>query len=489
MPKTIVVGLDCAAPALVFDRFRADMPNVSRLMADGLWGRLRSVMPPITVPAWTCMVSGRDPGELGLYGFRNRVPRTYDLRVATSTDVREKRLWDWLGDAGYRVAPLFVPLTWPPQPVRGEMASCFLTPGAEAPWTFPPDLGRELENLFGPYHSDVADHRQGPSQALLDELFAMAEQHFAIATHVLRTRTPDFLMMVEMGTDRLHHGFWRHLDPQHPEHDPRDPFVDGCRRYYAFLDAKLGDLFAEAEAQGGGDVLKMVVSDHGARRIEGGVRINNWLVEEGHLVLRDGSSSGDSLDLDAVDFSRTSAYGEGGYYGRIFFNVRGRDPEGIVAPRHVDALRASIHRGLANMRWEDGSPMNNRIIIPSSSYRETRGSPPDLTVCFGDLAYRSLGGLGPEGSPRRVLVEPAAMGGDGCNHDWDGIFVMAGGGTSSVGERQDLSLYDVTPTVLAHMGVPAADGLLGSNRLRNEGFRPAEGAGEHRAVSKRGSRP
>ena len=56
----------------MFDRFLDELPNLQRLMASGTWGPLRSVDPPITVPAWSCMTSGRDPGELGIYGFRNR---------------------------------------------------------------------------------------------------------------------------------------------------------------------------------------------------------------------------------------------------------------------------------------------------------------------------------------------------------------------------------------------------------------------------------
>ncbi|MBW2191752.1 MAG: alkaline phosphatase family protein, partial [Deltaproteobacteria bacterium] len=72
--RMIVIGLDCAAPRLVFERYRDAMPNLRALMERGTWGPLRSSEPPITVPAWTCMVSGRDAGELGLYGFRNRVP-------------------------------------------------------------------------------------------------------------------------------------------------------------------------------------------------------------------------------------------------------------------------------------------------------------------------------------------------------------------------------------------------------------------------------
>ena len=80
--RVAVIGLDCAEPSLVFDRFADELPNISQLIARGTWGPLRSVDPPITVPAWSCMLTGRDPGELGIYGFRNRIT---DTMLATQT--------------------------------------------------------------------------------------------------------------------------------------------------------------------------------------------------------------------------------------------------------------------------------------------------------------------------------------------------------------------------------------------------------------------
>ncbi|HVM96495.1 MAG TPA: alkaline phosphatase family protein, partial [Candidatus Acidoferrales bacterium] len=70
--KVAVIGLDCVPPQLVFERWVELLPNLRRLMGEGAWGSLRSCDPPITVPAWASMVTGKDPGQLGVYGFRNR---------------------------------------------------------------------------------------------------------------------------------------------------------------------------------------------------------------------------------------------------------------------------------------------------------------------------------------------------------------------------------------------------------------------------------
>jgi predicted AlkP superfamily phosphohydrolase/phosphomutase len=104
--------LDSAPPRLVFDVFRREMPTLSGLMERGAYGRLKSTNPPITVPAWTSMMSSKDPGQLGFYGFRNRKDHSYDgYAFANSALVREPRLWDLLGDAGKRSILLGVPQT------------------------------------------------------------------------------------------------------------------------------------------------------------------------------------------------------------------------------------------------------------------------------------------------------------------------------------------------------------------------------------------
>ncbi|MGA0200805.1 MAG: alkaline phosphatase family protein, partial [Prochlorotrichaceae cyanobacterium] len=103
-PRLLILGLDCMEPSLVFDRWRSDLPTLSRLMAQGCYGRLESSIPAITVPAWSCMMSGRDPGELGIYGFRNRLDRSYNrMGIADGRAVKVPRLWDFLGEAGWTV--------------------------------------------------------------------------------------------------------------------------------------------------------------------------------------------------------------------------------------------------------------------------------------------------------------------------------------------------------------------------------------------------
>ena len=112
MSKVMIIGLDCAEPSLLLERWRDELPVLSGLMERGSHGRLTSVIPPITVPAWSCMMASRTPGDLGVYGFRNRADHSYDnLFIANSTAIKEPRLWDLATRAGKPSIVLGVPGT------------------------------------------------------------------------------------------------------------------------------------------------------------------------------------------------------------------------------------------------------------------------------------------------------------------------------------------------------------------------------------------
>lgn len=449
----MVIGLDCAPPRLVFDRYLDAMPNLRALMERGAWGTLRSSEPPITVPAWTCMVSGRDAGELGLYGFRNRIAGDTRLRLASGSDVHVKRVWDWLGEHGIDVAPLFVPLTSPPTPVRGQMVSGFMWPGAGSAWCFPRELERELQARFGTYLSDVENFRADDLDRIYREVVAMTDQHFEIAEYVWTEKKPGFMMMVEIGVDRFHHAFWHHIDPSHPRHDPENPWKPLGREYYQRIDSRVGRLCALA----GPDTSILVVSDHGARAMHGGFRINEWLRRKGYLVLRKAPEAPVPLDHATVDWAKTTAWAEGGYYARVFLNVRGREPLGLVPAERMRAVRDELRRDLEYARDDAGDRVPVLIRAPEEYYQQSRGFPPDMMVYFDDLKLRAIGSVGGD----RIVVSENDTGPDSCNHDWDGIFVAAGGKLPARGYVEEAEIYDVTPTVLGVFGIARPPGILG----------------------------
>lgn len=456
-PKVAVIGLDCAEPSLVFDRYAARLPNLTRLREQGAWGKLRSCEPPITVPAWMSMMSGKDPGTLGYYGFRNRADHSYDkMNTATSLAVREPLVWDHLGRAGKNSILIGVPQTYPPRPIQGVMVTDFLTPSIDSPYTHPPDLKNEIAGMpdVHPYEFDVADFRTPDKTKIRDAIFRMTDKRFALAKRLLRTKPWDFFMMVEMGTDRVHHAFWQYMDPKHHRYQPGNPFETVIPEYYEHVDAQIGRLLEHLPA----DTRLIVVSDHGAQCMEGGVAINEWLIRKGYLVVEDYPSAPTRLEKLKIDWSKSIAWGAGGYYGRLFLNVKGREPNGVVEPSEYESTRDRLIAELEALGDPDGRPIGTKVHKPENLYRTVRGAaPPDLFVYFGDLRWRSVGTVG----TREIHTFENDTGPDDANHAPDGMIILHGPGIPPAGPLEGLQLMDVSPTILRLFGLDVPDEIQG----------------------------
>jgi predicted AlkP superfamily phosphohydrolase/phosphomutase len=460
--KILVIGLDCAEPSLVFEKWRDQLPNLRGLMERGVWTTMNSTTPPITVPAWSCMMSSKDPGTLGIYGFRNRKDYSYaGLTFATSTAVKEPRLWEILGRSGRRSVVIGVPGTYPPSPINGAMVSCFLTPDpATNTYTYPAELRAEIDAVLGKnrYMVDVSDYRTENKAAVLREIYEMTDRRFTLANHFLKTRPWDFFMLVEMGVDRIHHAFWKYFDPRHRKFEPGSPFADAVRAYYVHVDRLVGELVAALPAPDKTAVL--VVSDHGGKRIDGGIAVNEWLIREGYLSVAEYPAQprplGKLIAENKVDWSKTKAWSEGGYYARMFLNVKGREPRGVIEPGAYEAARDELIGKLEALGDERGRPIGTRVYRPEKIYHTCKGVWPDLVVIFGDLYWRSIGSIG----YNAVHVFENDTGPDDANHAQDAMFVLAAPGGES-GRIGPIDLLDVAPTLLKLYGLAIPGDMQG----------------------------
>ncbi len=454
--RLLLIGLDSASPELVFRQFNAHLPHLRQLMAAGQWGVLQSSVPCITVPAWSSMMTSLDAGTLGIYGFRNRASWGYDaLSSADSRAVTAPRVWDVLGQAGKVSVVASVPQTYPVSPVNGWLIADFLTPNHDTTFTYPALLRAEILQRCPDYPFDAAGYRTADKPALVHRLMELSNQQYLIFEHLLRTREWDFAMHVNMATDRLHHAFWRYHDPQHRLHEPSPVFGTMVRDYYQFVDAWVGRLLGGFEEP----PVVMVVSDHGVKRMDGAVALNQWLYDNGWLALRQPLSPGEVTPFrpDMVDWPRTRAWSAGGYYGRVFLNIRGREPQGCVDPAEADAVADALADALRAIPDERGLPMNTRVMRPRDVYQQVNGFPPDLIVYFGDLHWRVVGGLGYAGW--HTLENDT--GPDDANHAEEGLFILADPESAARGECEPRPLLDIAPTILQRMGVPVPSHMQG----------------------------
>ena len=448
--KVLVIGLDCADPSLVFDQFAADMPSITRLRSNSLWGRLESTIPCITVPAWSSMLSSRDPGVLGFYGFRNRTGYDYNqLGIATGLAVKEKRVWDYLTDADKSSVIIGVPQTYPVRAMKGHLVSSFLTPSLESAFAHPPEFKDEvLIHTDNSYMFDVKGFRTDKKDWLLQQINDMTEIRFKLLDYLITGKEWELFMWVEMGVDRIHHGLWRYHDPAHRLYEPGNRFENAIRDYYAQIDYRVGQLLEKIDD----NTSVLVVSDHGVSRMDGGVCLNEWLWKNGWLALKQPPPEGEITPFDKleIDWSKTKAWGEGGYYGRIFLNIQGREPQGIVPASACEETRLELEAALNTIVDADtGQIVGAQCFRPERIYTATNGIPPDFIVYFGDLHYRSIGSMG-HGA---FTTQENDTGPDDANHGQHGMFIWYDPAISQNRQVEGHQLMDIAPTLLYTLGI------------------------------------
>jgi predicted AlkP superfamily phosphohydrolase/phosphomutase len=449
--KICVLGLDCAAPEIVLGDAR--LRNLRRLMERSVWGRLESVIPPITVPAWMCLATSQDPGSLGVYGFRNRSNYTYaGLGVADSNSIRTPAIWDYLGQQGKRSIIIGVPPGYPPRRIEGISVGCFLTPDpVRDEFTHPPEIKREIQALVGEYAVDVPGFRTDNKDWLRDQIFQMSRKQWKVVHWLLKEKEWDYFQYVDIGLDRVHHGFWDSFDKQHIHYKPGNPYEQVIPDYYLWLDEQIG-IALELLPK---DTVVLVVSDHGAQRLAGGFAVNEWLVRERLLVLQEEMPREQTPFAKVkVDWAKTRVWSEGGYYARVFFNLEGREPRGVIPAAQYDSFQEEMKQRFLALTDAQGRPLNSLVFKPKEIYRYVRNVAPDLVVHFGGLYWRSIGSLG----HGRLHLEENDTGPDACNHAQFGVFILSAPGCAARGEFTGARLLDMAPTLLqqAGYGIPEA---------------------------------
>ncbi|MFX0116723.1 MAG: alkaline phosphatase family protein [Candidatus Hodarchaeota archaeon] len=452
--RVLVIGLDCAPPELLFNQFRNDLPNIDRMLDEGAYGRIESSHPPITIPAWMVMATSKNAGRLGVYGFRHRKPGTYnDIWLASSRSIKEKTVWEILGEHGKKVVAVGVPPAYPPKPVNGCLISGFMTPGVDKNYTYPQGLKHEIEDLVGEYIFDAV-FRTDEKDKLLKQLNEMTRQHFTVLRYLAKAKPWHFFMFVEIGVDRVHHAFWKFFDKEHHLYKPNNKYENTILDYYKLIDGEIGELLKLTDD----DTSVIIVSDHGAKRMKGAFCVNQWLIEKGYLTLRKMPPSGTSLGETEVDWSKTQAWGWGGYHGRLFFNIKGREPQGVIEPKNYEKFRNQIVSDLKAIRGPRGEKWNTKVYTPKEIYPNGIGDYPDLTVYFDDLSWRSAGTLG----YNSYYLPENDKGPDDAVHSHHGIFLYYDPKKTFGGKKlKDVNLLDFAPTVLKIMGLPIPKDMEG----------------------------
>ena len=502
MSRVLVIGIDGGTFGLIRPWVEAgDLPNLARLMAEGVHGPLESTLPPVTAPAWTTFATGMNPGKHGVFDFIKPMGGRFDLVNASS--IRTPTLWQIISRTGRKVGVMNVPVTYPPTPVNGFIIAGMLSPMNGA-FTYPLDLLERYDGYLKPYRiAPQVQAKQGNETEFAADLLELVERRGEYALQLMADYPYDFLMFHFQATDIIQHAFWKFVDPDHPRYTPKAAarFGPAVKQIYQRVDHFVGQMLDQITE----DTTVILMSDHGFGPLHYVVNLNLFLLQHGflhlkrglwtqlktslfrsgitpasiwHLIERTGLQNyvwqvskstrnkvvGKFLSFDDVDWSRTVAYSIG-HVGQIYVNLKGREPEGIVDPgAEREDVRRRVSDALLQLRHPiTGQPLVNDDaerpgIIPSDQvvHGPYAHRSPDLHVILDD--YRTIA-FPLFATDRRIVTRQIR--GDSGSHRRHGLFI-AWGPEVRKGERiKDACIMDLAPTILHLMRLPVPDDMDG----------------------------
>lgn len=433
--RVVVIGLD-GTPYSLIKRWCEEgaLPNLAKIMASGSLRPMNSVLPTVSSVAWSSFMTGVNPGKHGIYGFVDRVPDSYDIYIPNSKSMKVKTLWEILSENGKRVVVINVPVTYPAREVNGILVPCFLMPNLDK-GPYPPWVGAKLKEMG--YRIDVDPWQARESlDKFLDDLDYTLAKRAEAAFYFMESEAWDFFMLHIMETDRLHHFLWEQMESGDPKYAPA---------FLAFY-KKLDDFFGELAPRIENQARLIILSDHGFCTIKKEVYINHWLRQEGWLKFtKSPPESWSDIDGTSKVYSLDP--------GRIYVNLRGREPKGCVTPgEEYERVREQIIKEVEVLKDPDsGEPMIEKVFRREELYNGP---------CFSwapDLVVKPRRGYDIKGSPKKEsLIDKGPIVG---MHTYEDAFLFVQG--QDIAEEV-MKLFDLVPTILRLMEVPLPPHLEGS---------------------------
>lgn len=481
--RLLIIGLDGATFTILKPLMAAGkMPHLRSVMESGASGPLRSTTPALTPAAWTTFLTGKQPGTHGIIDFEqyDSLTNTFKMNTACCGD-HSPTIWKILGDRGLKVGSVNVPMTYPPVPVNGFMVSGFETPGPESDFVYPQELRDELlsrwadptcgKNWRRKTFGGLAQFRRN-----VDYMSQSFHQGADMTIWLGDKHGWDVLMVVLKLVDNLQHKTWKHLDPRFAHRDKKKREI----AFAAFeaLDVAVGKLLDYAAEN---EAAVMIVSDHGHGSLEGKVHPNALLQRWGYLHSKPGTGAGARSQnvrqagrLERVlplDLSKTrAAVMHAGIGGFLYFNLKGRQPTGIVEPSDYEALRDELIARFLGEECQARNPQGESVSLFSEVHRpeEVYGCSREAQPWLPDLIL----------IPQPSLCVVRRLRGDTVvkwfsyrrmegTHRQDGIFLTAGPG---IGHQEDVRAHivDCAPTALAMIGQSIPEDFEG--RVITEAF-------------------
>ncbi len=255
-PLMMLISVDGLKPEAVLEA--ADhglkVPNLRAFLTEGAYATgVRGVLPTVTYPSHSTLLTGVSPARHGIYANTTFDPlnRNEGGWYWYAEDVRVRTLWSAAAAAGLSVANVY----WPTSvgaPIRFNLPQIWRT-GTED------DL--KLQRALGtPGLEQSLAANLGRYPGGMEETVDADEVRARFAVKLVELDRPDFITVYLTGLDTEQHA--------------SGPFSPAANTVLERLDAVVGSLRAAAQRVAPGQATVCVVSDHGFAAVEHDVNLN-----------------------------------------------------------------------------------------------------------------------------------------------------------------------------------------------------------------------
>lgn len=508
MTRIITIGLDCATWDLIKPWANAQkLPNFMRLIENGTTASLKSTYPPVTPVAWPSIFTGKNPGKHGIFGFTDANPLSLKIPRVSSNYMKCKPIWDILSENGKKVCLVNIPFAFPPSKVNGIMTSGMRTPSINSEFTYPEELKKELLEKF----DFIPDYGAGVYKD--KETFCIAhdkslEENLKMSLYLFKKDFWDFYMFIPVEIDHVQHFFWDDMDESHPLHNDKtsEKYSNKILEYYKKFDEYLGKIIDYMDE----DTILIVVSDHGAGPLHKEIALNEWLRKEGYLKLK--KSKG--INFQSLIKKIFSKIGLDTEKIKSLFNRLGLSRYIISSPVFLREMIPSKEPKMWDIDWEKTKAyahqsfgqiyINKNVLKDSSSTMEYENLRTNIIKRLYELKDTDIGSnivkkvykkedlySGPNLSkapdlyvvPINETYEFVRFSKDGCSifspprlpghHNENGILIFYGKWIKKGKEIENITMYDIAPTMLHILNLSIPDDVDG--RVLKEIFEEKSG--------------
>ncbi len=473
--KVLMIGLDGATFTLFKPLSRMGaLPFLTEFINNGTSGHLMSTLNPLTPPAWTSMTTGVVPERHGIYDF---LRPTYLPDGGTYLKVNDRRInraesvFEMVARQGMRSTALNFYGYTPAPKLDGYVVSGFV------PWKHlrqgihPPEFFDKLRA------SDTFDYRDlgmdiGEEKKVVQGLDADEHEEWIelqnvrdkawtdLTCQLMEEDRTELTAVVLDGPDKIQHLFWRYVDPDCHAGDP-GPETDRIRELCVDFYRRMDDNIRRMVETAGPDTNVFIVSDHGFGPTTEIFYVNQWLAEHGYLNWSE-SAVGDAKGqltadkirdhLGMIDWRRTKAFCPTPSSNAIYIRPDLGDGVGVSSDDYMD-FALDLRKKLLD--WKD--PDTGTPVVVSADMNKMRGMSfaepcPDITLHLRDGGFVSI-----LNSEKCVVQRPLTEG----THRPEGIFIAGGPDFREEEVLDPLSLLDMTPMMLALLGLPVPTDLDG----------------------------